>query len=173
MEVTYKLRRPVGEGLREIIPVSLRFHAAMELPLAARNFIFNSYLKSWQCEERNSRLHKAVYYSIQMPIIERIMKYGSVILAANPEDPTIYFGYLLYEQKLLQDAETGEDIVRPCIHYIYVKHIYRKCGIGSQLFSAYKHNEKLSGDILCSHSNWNFEKYEDRLKLICNPLLEK
>jgi GNAT superfamily N-acetyltransferase len=174
MEVLYRYN---ANQKRETATADLCHIKASELPDKSKNFIYKSYLRSLQCDERNATMYREVFYANWTPIINRIVADGYVIMANDPdqcEDGSRqhHYGYLLWEPKLLIDAETGRDKLITVCHWLYVKEIFRKFGLGSKLLEEYKVTNKLMDEpILCSAENWNFRKYRQRLDLILNSKL--
>lgn len=89
-------------------------------------FILNSWLISYYAgSELDEKIDSAIYYCEQTKLIEEILSqpaYNKVFVASLPDHPRQILGWVCYAEH--QDA----------IHYIYVKHTYRRFGIATLLF---------------------------------------
>jgi GNAT superfamily N-acetyltransferase len=83
------------------------------------NFIFSSWLKSWR---PYTTLHNG-YFTEQHDLIEKLIINNYAIVARVADDPTSILGYVVW----------GKSAGNHVVHYVYVKHIYRRMGIGTDL----------------------------------------
>lgn len=90
------------------------------------NFIFNSWLKSYQSSVSAKLLSPTIYFQFHHKVIEQLLQRCAVVVACQQQDPTQVYGYLVYE--------VVDDV--PVIHYAYVKHAFRQMGIYSLLLAA-------------------------------------
>ena len=106
------------------------------LPLKARPvtdsdiaFVFNSWLKSYRSTGTLcKKVVNTVYYENHHKILQKIMQRATCIVACDPEDPGKIYGYIV-----------GEYISNVFVlHYVYVKHTFRKFGIGTYLLNQFK-----------------------------------
>lgn len=95
------------------LPVLLR-----EVRKEDGTFIHNSWLESsWY---RNKRVPNAK--RLMSNRIVKVMEHSKILVACDPEDDEIIYGYVLYED----DA----------VHWVYVKYLFRKQGLATLLLSA-------------------------------------
>jgi GNAT superfamily N-acetyltransferase len=85
-----------------------------------RNFILNSWLKSYKDSMVCKEIPSEIYYETQRELVSKVLDGAQVLVACSPESDKQIFGYIAYEHPGL-------------IHYIYVKFPYRKFGIGTSL----------------------------------------
>ena len=104
--------------------MSIAFRVAVE---SDHPFIYNSWLRSF----RNSSFSRAIpneqYYSKQGALITYLLASGVTLLAVDPEDTNIIWGYV---------NTSGHKI-----NYIYCKYLFRKMGIARQLVGAFNIQE--------------------------------
>lgn len=85
-------------------------------------FIFASWLNS-HLPNRDMRISKAIYYQEQHALIRELMSTDAFLVAADPEDTNLIFGWLA-------GAELS---VGRVLDYIFVKPPYRRMGIALKL----------------------------------------
>lgn len=99
------------------------------------SFLFSSWLKSFRDSGTMCRnITNTVYFESHHKLIERILRRASVNVACDADHPDQLFGYIV--------AETIDGIF--VLHYIYVKHPFRRTGIGSALLNSFQHNSSLA-----------------------------
>lgn len=108
-----------------------------ELPILLRpanaedvGFIFNAWLKSFRNSEFTKELPNEIYFSEHHKVIEDLLKRYDVIVAANQEDPTQIYGFIC--------AGYTDNVFT--LHYVYVKHTFRRMGIGQALLNSFQHD---------------------------------
>lgn len=79
------------------------------------NFIYDSWCKSLWPEFQ----HVNQFRDLQGYRIKKILDYSSALVACDVEDPSIIFGYVVFELDLL--------------HWIYVKYPFRKMGLATDM----------------------------------------
>jgi len=89
-----------------------------------KNFIFNSWLKSFRKSPMNRRITGEVYFQGQARTIERLLGRSFVAVACNSDERSQVFGYLVWENP-------DERVF--VFHWIYVKYPYRHLGIAKGL----------------------------------------
>lgn len=85
-------------------------------------FIYSTWTNSMQGDSRIGRSCKrSIFYEGQTQVIDWILAQEDteVLVASNPDDPNIIFGYLVYQPDI--------------VHYAFVKEIFRRFGIASYL----------------------------------------
>ena len=128
-------------------------------------FIYNSWLKSLHESSPWAKyIRSQIFYNNHKKVLAKILSESGVLIACNPEMPDQIFGYGVY-----QPSSGGVAV----IHYLYVKHPYRKLGIGKELFrqmlALSDHNTDLPA--VASHiadpSVW--WDIKDKFNLVYNP----
>lgn len=122
-----------------------------------QNFIYNSWLKSLR--QSLSLVDKSIYFIEQKKIIATAVRDSTVLVSCNPDYLDQIFGYIVYDDSPL--AYTT-------IHYVYVKHPYRRYGIGSELVSLV---EPTSVPFVASHWTRCFEFISESWNLVFNPYI--
>jgi hypothetical protein len=125
------------------------------------SFVYNSWLKSYRKSDFAKAQCNSVYFSGFKQIVTEVLERSNVIVACDPNDSDLVFGYIVYEQ-----LDSGP----LCIHYVYTKFTYRKFGLGTKLFDtvvAATQNGNLP--VLVSHYSPKLQKHETPKKLIYNP----
>jgi GNAT superfamily N-acetyltransferase len=110
-----------------------------ELPITLRpansedvGFIFNAWLKSFRNSDLSKDIANEVYYSEHHKVIENLLKTYEVLIACNQDDLTQIYGFIC--------AGSTDNIFT--VNYIYVKHTFRRMGIGLALLNAFEHNDE-------------------------------
>lgn len=130
---------------------------------ADTSFIFNSWLKSFRSNSEWARaMPPAIYFDNHKRVVDRLLKECGVLVAANPEDPEQIFGYAVYQ------ATAGNVTI---LHWLYVKHTYRRLGIGGEIFRTVREltRHKPELPVVGTHytSLWNV--LADKWRLVFNP----
>jgi GNAT superfamily N-acetyltransferase len=86
-------------------------------------FIANSWLQSFQPSYHVKRMSSDVYYNNHRAILARLVDRGSVMVAADPQDPWTIWGWSCHER----------DGCILTVHYVYTKHPFRGLKVGSAL----------------------------------------
>ena len=88
--------------------------------------------KSWSLAHRQSffagTLPDDLYFPAQLEQINRLLDTSKVLLAQDPEDPQVQYGYLCYQEP--RDPQYG-----PVIHFLFVKEDWRRYGIAKDLLA--------------------------------------
>lgn len=89
-------------------------------------FIFSSWLNTMtdKCSWA-SKLGKR-FRALHHPVVERILDKSIVLVATKRDDPNIAFGYIVAE----------ESAKPPAVHFIFVKPVFRRMGVGKILIHA-------------------------------------
>jgi GNAT superfamily N-acetyltransferase len=120
-----------------------------------KNLILNSFLKSYFSTMTGYKPESEVFYPCHQKALERLVKNGSCIfvVAASEEDEDIIYGWACF----------GLD---KTLHYVFVKELYQKMGIGTRLI---RHMMKDKKDLTVSHWNKNCAILKRKFKLKYNP----
>jgi hypothetical protein len=86
-------------------------------------FLLNSWLKSSRDVGDHALMTNAVYYDGFREECVRKLAIARVTIACNPQDPDQIYGWLCWGD----DPQT--------VHYVYVKHPYRKFGVAKSLLA--------------------------------------
>jgi hypothetical protein len=123
------------------------------------NFIYNSWLKSFRNGTMTKNVPNAIYFTNHHKIIDKLLRTAKTIVCCNTEDPSIIYGFINYE--IVDDQFV--------LHYVYVKHTYRKLGIAKNLLAQTGHSfEKLG---CYTHQTQFMIAQEESLKLVYHPYL--
>lgn len=121
-------------------------------------FIFNSWLKSYRASSVNRDIINATFFTEHHKVLERILKHAQVIIACSNEDPMHIYGWIC--------AEYIDGIF--CLHYIYIKHSFRKMGVGRLLFNAFEHSDAAG---IYTHHTQPMRYLGERLNLMYHPYI--
>jgi len=122
-------------------------------------FIFSAWLKSFRTSLFARNLTNSVYFTEHHKVIEKIVKNAHVIVACNDADPSQIYGWIC--------AQEVDGIF--CLHYIYVKHPFRKMGLAKMLINAFEHGKDCAG--IYTHHTRVFEILAIKLNLIYHPYI--
>ena len=89
-----------------------------------KNFILNSWLKSFKGSDFAKGLRNGVYFNNHHALLQALWGRCEVQVVVNPEDSESIIGYVVSEVR----TDLADDAVF-ILHFAYVKHIYRKMGI--------------------------------------------
>lgn len=120
------------------------------------NFIFNSWLKSYRSSAFAKDQCNTVFFDNYKRVIATIIDRSLISILCSPDDPNHLYGYIVYEDL------PGQNLL---VHYVYVKHTYRKSGLAKELIKSARKN---SNPILTSH-NTNVCKSSKSLVYIYDP----
>jgi len=127
-------------------------------------FIFNSWLRSYKSSIVNKRINPDSFYFEHHKIIEKILKRGKVVVACEESDHSSILGYAA--------GEKTEGVF--ILHYVYVKHPFRKLRIAdatvSKLGELLGHSFELAG--FYTHFCGPYETGATIRNLYYNPYLQ-
>lgn len=123
------------------------------------NFIFSSWLKSIRNSGYSYGVPNAVFFSEHHKVIERLLKTCTVNIACSESDVSDIYGYICSE---VVDGLT-------VIHFVYVKHTYRRLGIGNMLLNSIEHNSKAAS--LYTHMTKQGKLLEAKFNLVYSPYI--
>jgi len=103
------------------------------------NFIFNSWLKSYRSSNFAKDQCNVVFFENYKKVVSDLIERSLITIVCNPEDDNHLYGYIVFENL------PGNNLL---VHYLYVKHTYRKQGIAKQLVGSVRTS---SNPILTSH----------------------
>lgn len=146
-----------------MLPTS-EFKARPLNPEKDLNFILSTWLQSYRNSEFAHSIEKEVYYKQHQMIIAQVLKHptNSVTIICDKEDEDQILGYICYST----DA--------PIIYFAYVKHPFRKLGLGRYMFEGVKTHirdmtEKDDPVITCTHKCRRWRRVAKKLNLTYNP----
>lgn len=124
-------------------------------------FIFNSWLKCYRHSPNTKGCENPVYFAQHHKVLEGLCKRAAITIACNQNDISQIYGYICNERI--------ENIL--CIHFLYVKEIYRKFGIAKIL--AESAGFKADTPSFYTHRTFVSESLEKKFErlLIYNPYL--
>lgn len=112
-------------------------------------FLLNSYIRSYRKAPMNQRVPDSLYFDFHPDVAKQLLKRSSVLVACDLQFDNQLYGYIMFEP-------VGDDFA--CVHWMYVKAIYRRLGVATDLIKAL--NRKIS---YYTHFNDNckfFGKYD-------------
>ena len=97
----------------------------------------NVVIHSWVQELRHSGLSRSVpdvvYFPEQRQLVMSLVRASQTVVACNPEDSNHVFGYACG----IRGADMpGSSVGGSVLHWLYVKSVYRKVGLGALLLEA-------------------------------------
>lgn len=97
-----------------------------------RNYILATWLNCFFLSRIARMMDRPLYFFEQKRVILRLLERSSTVVAANPEEPSQIFGFIVGEAP--QDLPAVSETVRAAIvHYCYVNSLYRENGLGRRL----------------------------------------
>lgn len=145
----------------QLVPVTYRSPTPDD-----EGFIYNSWLKSLHDPDNGSpwakMIRAQVFYANHKKVIAKILSEAGVLLACNPECTEQILGYGVYQ------PTSGKVAV---LHYLYVKHPYRRLGIATGLFRTMLHlaEHDTMFPVVASHATSAWWHLKDKWNLIYNP----
>lgn len=122
-------------------------------------FIFSSWLKSYRGSLLYSKVQSSVYFPEMHKVIEKLLQNFPVIVACSSEDSSQIYGWIC--------AGHIDSIFT--LHYVYVKHTFRKLGIAKLLFNSFKHEVGAAG--FYTHTSKLAEQLSAKYNMVHNPFL--
>lgn len=145
------------------LEVSLREGMESDLPL-----IYNSWLLSHYNDSLyGSEMKKTVYMQNHKHILTRILDASRTLVACSPVEPSQVFGYAVYT------INAGVLV----IHYMFVKGMYRKMGVGGTLFYRLQNASEPGLPVTITHTTKAItksdpgESLEKKWNLVYNPYM--
>lgn len=111
------------------LPVKLRPAIQEDVP-----FIFNAWLRSYRTSDFARNIDSKIYYSEQHNLIERLLQKSETLVIVSETDSTQIYGFI---------CSTKTDGILT-IHYLYVKHSFRKLGLARSLLQVAKHDPSIA-----------------------------
>jgi hypothetical protein len=108
-------------------------------------FVFDAWLKSLWPHRQSIK----DYWVCQKWLVNAILSNSTVLLACDKVDPTVIFGYAVFDS----DA----------VHWIYVKHPLRRMGLASRIVDEIPHISKFFHTHETPHGMRLIKKYGSRL----------
>ena len=135
-------------------PITIRQATEADIP-----FVFNSWLKSYRTSQFASPIDNTIFFSEHHKVIERILRYYDVRIACSPEDPDQIHGFIC--------AGYTDGIFT--LHYIYVKHPFRRLGVAKELYDNFPKPENAAS--LYTHQTRASLPIAPKYNLIFHPYL--
>lgn len=99
------------------------------------NFILSYWLKSYyHTSVFTNKLCAEAYFPAQERLIKRALIKGVALLACDPEDEQVIYGFIVGENHPDQDI----------LHYILVKEAFQNFGVARELINAFRKNKSAS-----------------------------
>lgn len=145
----------VKEVLPDIISkIHIRTPVQDDMP-----FIYSSWLKSYRGTDFAKNITNSVYYEYHHNVIEDLINNSTIVLATDINDTTHIMAYII--------AAKINGLLT--VHYLYVKHTYRRLGIGKTLFSIF--DKDTDSPICYTHETSLGGRIASKYKLTYNPYL--
>jgi hypothetical protein len=122
-------------------------------------FIYSSWLKSFRNSPLTRPMSNEIYYEEQHSLITDIMETSTTIIISDSEDPDHILGYIC--------ASRNDGVLT--VHYVYVKHTYRRMGLGKLMLNAFECSPK--DDIFYTHSVGPSKLLAAKFNLTYNPYI--
>lgn len=142
---------PVDLGAK---PIKIRKGIASDAP-----FIFSSWLKSMRSGPFARDITNSVYFAESHKVIERLLKTCEVHVACDAAQEADIYGYIC--------GERIDGIF--ILHFIYVKHMYRNLGIGTQLLNSFAHDS--GAPSMYTHHNETAKALAAKYRMIYSPYI--
>ena len=123
------------------------------------SFIFSSWLKSYRNSAFARNISNTIYFSEHHDIIENLLACSDVVVACNKNDQSQIYGYIVASK--INDKLT--------VHYIYVKHPFRRMGIGRYLLTSIR--QDFTDDALYTHDTHISSRLSAKYKFSYHPYL--
>ncbi len=139
------------------LPIKYRLPQPSDLP-----FIYSTWLRSYRQMPFAKNMSNDTFFYHHKQVIETILAKPntSIVLIHEESDPNHLYGYSVIESY-------GEAFI---IHYIYIKHSYRRLGLARDLLESQitSLGTKLT---FVTHESRNHMKFKDKFQLEYNPYL--
>jgi GNAT superfamily N-acetyltransferase len=122
---------------------------------ADMNFILNSFLRSQRSNKRFENVINEIYFPEQTRVMHSMLRGSKVLVICNSEHPDHLFGYVVGSP----DKTT---------HFIYVKHPYRKMGLGRKLME-HLHPSLYKKTLQASYSCPGWPELSSKFRHLFNP----
>lgn len=106
------------------------------------HFIASSWLKSYRDSPATAAVPSQTFYYWHHRVIEVVLARAAVLVACDPDDPDTIVGWACAE------AMPGALV----LHYVYVKHAFRRFGIARALVRALQAAEPGTDQIFATHA---------------------
>lgn len=129
------------------------------------NFIFASWMRSFRSNSQWAKQISSGIYNTKHPkLINELLANSGSIVACSSDMPDQIFGFAIYQPSV-------ENIA--VIHWLYVKEIYRKMGVGNALFreTLMAANHDLKMPVAVTHDSRNLKWASEKYNLVYNPYL--
>lgn len=124
------------------------------------NFVFSSWLRSYKKNSTYAKqITNTIYFNEHHKIIEKLLRNFQTIIACDKEDSTNIYGFI--------NAGFVDGIF--CINYVYVKHTYRRFGVGEALLHAFDHD--FDNASVFTHHTRMAEKLAAKYRTLYHPYL--
>lgn len=131
------------------LPIKLRPVASTDV-----DFLISSWTKSYRQSYFAQKIPNEIYFTEHKKIIARRFQDSSALIAYHDRDEDQICGYIVY-------APAKHRTACLLVHYVYVKHPFRRLGVGKALLSeAIADASHAPGTpIVVSHITSNFTKF--------------
>jgi GNAT superfamily N-acetyltransferase len=146
----------IPEKRKDLGANPVRIRKATEADVA---FIFSSWLKSMRNSGYSYGVPNVTFYAEHHKVLERLLKSCEVYVACDEANVADIYGYIC--------AERVDGFF--VMHFAYVKHTYRRLGIGTMLLNAFQHDASTAA--LYTHMTKIGRLLEAKYNLVYNPYI--
>lgn len=140
-----KVEKATVEEVGETFEVGMRKAYSVDWPV-----IWSTWYQSSRRDPIYRKTPRDLYQDVLGSYIASFLqRNGQILIACNPEDPDIVYGWVAYE------PVTRLEI--PLIHYVYVKKMYRRLGLATAILS--KIGVDKDGQIFCNRFYWRMNYF--------------
>lgn len=127
-----------------------------------RNFVVNSYLKSYRNSPDAQHVVGDFYFTGQTRILEKLLQTAEVVVACNPDKEDDIYGYAIVEGSKS----------RPVVHYVYIKQAFRRQKLAQRILHACFNQFNVQATII-THKPKYYRELSRKFKLIYDPYVIK
>lgn len=122
-------------------------------------FIYNSFLKS--CQHGFKTMSAQLYFNQMKLVLIELLKVSNILVVHLNNEPDKIIGYVI--------SHRNNDIF--CLHYVYIKHVFRNLGIAKTLLKAAGYNKEEESGFATLPTKPNDKNFYRKMNLTYNPLV--
>jgi GNAT superfamily N-acetyltransferase len=121
------------------------------------NFILSSWVSSYRHNPLFGAMPVNTYFSRYRAFTLSVLDRSYAVVACDPEEPDVLFGYCVY--RFIGDV--------PVVSYVYVKQVFRRFGLATQLLEFVSKDTKLVTAMMPKLEGW-----ARRMNCVFDPFME-
>lgn len=122
------------------------------------SFIFSSWLRSYRNSEEVQRMANEPYYRLYKNFVDAALRSSRIAVACDPEDLNHLYGYVVFADR--------DSMI---LHWIYVKHAFRRNGIARLLYDLASRDSDRRQATVCTFATRVFDAVSRRYGLVYDP----